>query len=154
MTPKKEKKQIPIDEKALDLLSRRRLTRGELRIKLLIRRYLISDIELLLNRYEESGLLNDRELAFDYAQHRLEELPMGQKRLKFELLKRRITNDLAEEVVQLVYEDLDEEELAQKALRMIMKETKDKAKVWRRITKLGFTIETVENVTRNIIQCD
>ena len=139
----KPKKIVPLARKALDLLSRRRLSRGELKFKLLQRNYNEKEIDKLLDRYEELGYLDDKSLADDMAGWKIEAKPMGRRSLSAELYKRRIPENLVESAIDKIYSAANEEELAEKALSNILKRTIEKNKVWERMSRLGFNFDVI-----------
>ena len=134
----KPKKPVSLENKALDLLSRRRLSRGELKIKLMQRSYAEDKIDALLDRYVELGYLDDKTLAHDIAGWKIEAKPMGRRSLMAEMYKRKIPEDLAEAAVDKVFTEQDESELAEKALYSILRRTLDKNKIFDRMRRLGF----------------
>ncbi len=136
-------------EKALDLLSRRRLSRGELRDKLLYRKYDQAEIEALLDHYQELGYLNDESLAVDYAQQRLELKPMGHRLLRMELLKRRLPEDMVEEAVDKAFEQASEEAVAERAISTLLRRTRLKTRLWNRLARLGFPYDVIDRVIAN-----
>ena len=146
----KPKKIVPLSKKALDLLSRRRLSRGELKFKLLQRNYNEAEIDKLLDRYEELGYLDDVSLANDVAGWKIEAKPMGRRSLLNELHKRRIPPDLVESAVDKVYAQTDEEELAERALKNILKRTIERNKVWERMSRLGFKYNVIMSVMHKL----
>lgn len=143
---KQPKRRVPLQKKALDLLSRRRLSRGELKDKLLTRGYEESEIDSLLDRFEELGYLDDESLAFDYAVGRLAVLPMGRKRLRAELLKRRIPEELATAAADEAFSKTSEEWTAEKAHEAVLRSTKARNKVWGKLSRLGFPYDVIETV--------
>ena len=147
---RKARKPVPLKQKALDLLSRRRLSRGELRFKLLIRGYSEIEIDRLLDHYGEIGYLDDSLLAYDYARQRLAVNPMGRKLLMLELLRRKLPTELAQNVVEEVFTEFSEEERAEAACKILVKKTDNKAKIWNKMVRLGFPYDLIESaVARN-----
>lgn len=143
---RKPKKQVPLKEKALDLLSRRRLSRGELRDKLVFRGYPVDEIEKLLDHYEDLGFLNDKSLALDYAVQRLKSIPMGRLRLKAELFRRRLPENLIQQAVEAAFNEISEEDSAQTAFTTLTRTLKDRRKIWNKMMRLGFPHDIIESV--------
>ena len=142
---RKVRKPVSLKQKALDLLSRRRLSRGELRDKLLMRGYSETEIDRLLDHYEEIGYLDDVSLAYDYAKQRLGVNPMGRRLLILELLKRKLPPELAQTVVEELFTEFSEAERAEAACRIIVKKTNSKAKIWNKMVRLGFPYDLIES---------
>lgn len=130
----------------MDLLSRRRLSRGELRDKLLFRKYIQGEIEVLLDHYEELGYLDDNSLAADYSQQRLTVKPMGRRLLRMELLKRRIPAQIVDDAVETAFEKESEEQVAEKAIESALRKSRLKSKVWNALSRLGFPYDVIERV--------
>lgn len=94
---------------ALTYLSRRALTHYELEIRLEKKGYSKAERQEAMERVESWGYVDDRALAFSFAQARL--MSSSQKRVKQELLRRGIAPLLVEEVLEDVFEP--EQELSQ-----------------------------------------
>jgi len=135
-----------IQEKALDLLSRRSLTRGELKAKLLQRGYRSGEIEPQLDHYEDLGFLNDGVLAMDYTKYTLESRPMSRRMLKYELKKRLFPEEIIEMAVEAVFAETSDREMAERAYRLEAKHSKDRKKIYNRLLRLGFDYEVVSEV--------
>lgn len=135
---KHRRKPVPLADKAADLLARRRLSRGELRTKLLQRRYDTGEVEALLDRYEQLGFLNDRELAFDRATFWLESRPVSKRFLIYKLRQSLIPDNIARDAVEEKYKGHSEEDMAEKALEIEMRHTKKRDKLWGKLIRLGF----------------
>ena len=136
----------PLQEKALDLLSRRRLSRGELKMKLAVTKYPESEIEALLDRFEEINLLDDEALADDFAAARISHRPMGKMLLKLELKKRLLSNELVEKTVEKAFREVKEEELAEKECSRLLEKTVSRKKIWDALCRRGFQFRTVGEV--------
>ena len=142
---KKPRKKPSVSEKAVDLLSRRRLTRGELRIKLRSRQYPAAEIEELLDRYQEIGYLDDKTLARDFAESRLMMKPMGRRLLELELRKRLLSDDLAESAAERAFREISEDDLAEQVVRKMLCLTRDRKKIYQKLARLGFQYDVIEN---------
>lgn len=99
--------QQPYDKimaRALRLLALRPRSREELRQKLLEKnpRY-ESIISQVIARLGELGYLDDVRFAADYAHMRVETKPVGRRRLKNELRKRMIAEDLIDRTLDDIY---------------------------------------------------
>jgi len=136
----------PLKEKALDLLSYRRLSRRELRDKLLFKHYEAAEIEALLDRYVELGLLNDESLAQDFARRRIEVKPMSRRLLRLEMLNRRLPENIVEQTLEKIFQTVSEEELANKAIEAILNRVNLRSRVWNRLTRLGFPHDLIERL--------
>ena len=104
--------------RALRLLALRPRSRGELRQKLLEKNPgSESIIGQVIARLEELGYLNDAQLAADYAQTRVELRPVGRRRLKNELRKRMIAEDLIDRTLDDVYTEQTQTTMMDRAVQ-------------------------------------
>ncbi len=86
----------PALDRALDLVSRRPLTRAELLRKLAFEGYPAGDREEAVARLAASGLLDDARLASHFLLTRSERLGHGRERLLAELVRRGVEREVAE----------------------------------------------------------
>lgn len=90
--------------RALRLLALRPRSREELRQKLLEKNptqgHVVGQV---LARLEDLGYLNDAQLATDYVLQRVELKPVGRRRVKHELQKRKLSEELIDQTLDDVY---------------------------------------------------
>lgn len=86
-------------ERALDLLSRREHSEGELSRKLLEKGGESSEIAALLNELKERGYLDDRRFAENFLRYR-ESKSWGRDRFRQELTLRGVSKEIAEEALR------------------------------------------------------
>lgn len=104
--------------RALRLLALRPRSQQELRQKLLEKNPgHESIINQVIARLGELGYLNDVRLAADYAHTRVETKPVGRRRLKNELRKRMIAEDLIDRTLDDVYTEETETTLLDRAVQ-------------------------------------
>ncbi len=89
---------------------------GEMRRKLKQREFAADVIEEALRKYIRNGLLDDARYGARLAQKTLERKPSGRAFVISVLQRKSINRDLAEEIVNRLFEDADETELAVAAL--------------------------------------
>jgi regulatory protein len=139
-------------DRALDLVSRRPLTRAELRRKLSSEGYGAGDVEETAARLSASGLLDDARLASHYLLTRSERLRHGRARLLSDLVRRGVERGVAERAWAEAVEagDLDpsaglarEVERRATALGGRLDE-KRYARVYNALLRAGFEPERVE----------
>jgi regulatory protein len=106
-------------EAALALLSRREHSRRELARKLRRKGHSRDDIEALLSRLEEAGLVSDERYARLFVTDKLAVNPLGRRRIVRELLLKGIDAQAAGRAVDEVYRDreIDERGLAERLAR-------------------------------------
>ncbi len=158
----KERKRTKLDsaalwEYALRVLAGRAHSTGELREKLRMKAELIADVDPTLARLREYGYLNDRRFAENFAAARLENEGLGKTRVLADLSRRRVAPAVAQQTVGKVYEEVDEQRLAEdfvrRKFRMASKETlfqgdKEMASAYRRLVRAGFRSATVVAVLK------
>jgi regulatory protein len=153
----KERKRAPLDaaalwEYALRVLAGRAHSAGELRDKLRGKAERAADVDPAIARLKEYGYLNDRKFAESFAAARLENEGLGKTRVLADLSRRRVAPAVAQQTVGKVYEDVDEQALAEdfvrRKFRMASKENlfqdqKQMASAYRRLVRAGFRPATV-----------
>ena len=158
----KERKRTKLDsaalwEYALRVLGGRAHSTGEFREKLRMKAELIADVDPTLARLREYGYLNDRRFAENFAAARLENEGLGKTRVLSDLSRRRVAPAVAQQTVGKVYEEVDEQRLAEdfvrRKFRMASKETlfqgdKEMASAYRRLVRAGFRSATVVAVLK------
>jgi regulatory protein len=133
---------------ALRALGGRAHSSGELREKLRRRAENDQDVDAVLAKLNESGYLNDRHFAENYAAARLQNQGLGKMRVLRDLRQRRVAPKLAEQVTDQTYEKTDEAELIEDFLRrkfrgkdlgVFFLEEKNLAGAFRRLRYAGFS---------------
>jgi regulatory protein len=133
---------------ALKALAGRAHSTGEMREKLRRRAAREADVPVLLDRLKECGYLNDSKFAEGYAVARLSSERFGRARVIQDLRQRRVAPALAQESVQRVYQDVDDEALIEEWLRHkyrltpregLFQDEKDLAAAYRRLLRAGFS---------------
>src|ERR1700733_9981488 len=133
---------------ALRALGGRAHSSGELREKLRRRAQNDEDVDAVLGKLKESGYLNDRRFAENYAAARLQNQGLGKMRVLRDLRQRRIAPKLAEQVTEKTYEQTDEAHLIEEFLRRkyrgkqlstFLSEEKNLAGAFRRLRYAGFS---------------
>src|SRR5262249_41309635 len=132
---------------ALKALGARAHSTGELREKLRRRAERAEDIDSVLSRLKDDGYLDDRRFAEGYAEARLSGDRFGRGRVLHDLRQRRVAPALAEQTVQQVYENVDEQKLIDEWIRRkyrtaprdgLFQDEKDLAAAYRRLVRAGF----------------
>lgn len=97
------------EKMAIKLLATRAFTAVELRKKLHGRRFPTSTIDAVITDFQSRGLINDGLYAESFARSRWSSSSWGPRRVKQALLKKGVTEVVAEEALKLVYEDGDQD---------------------------------------------
>jgi regulatory protein len=144
-------------EYALKTLAGRAHSSGELREKLRRRAERTADVDAAIARLKEHGYLNDRKFAESFAAARLENEGLGRTRVLADLSRRRVAPAVARQTVGRVYEDVDEQALAEdfvrRRFRMAPRENlfqgeKDLASAYRKLLRAGFRPATIVAVLK------
>jgi regulatory protein len=98
-------------------LAYRSQTVRELRDRLQRRGYSIKVIDHVLRDLEAEGYVDDRKFALNWARYRLQNKPIGRRRLAWELQQRGVPLEFVEEVLRDVYSESSEVTLAEQAAR-------------------------------------
>jgi regulatory protein len=121
---------------------------GQLREKLRRRAQNEEDVDAVLAKLKETGYLNDRQFAENYAAARLQNQGLGKMRVLRDLRQRRVAPKLAEQVTDKTYQKTDEAALIEeflrrkyrgKNLREFLNEEKNLAAAFRRLRYAGFS---------------
>jgi regulatory protein len=133
---------------ALNTLDKRPLSARELRRKLAARAESSGVLAEVIAKLHEYDFLNDERFAESFASARLENRGYGSRRVLAELRSRQIPGKVAEQAVQKLYRDTNEEELAArflerkyrgKNLAKLLREQKNLVSAYRRLMAAGFT---------------
>jgi regulatory protein len=133
---------------ALRALGGRAQSAGELREKLRRRAENDQDVDAVLAKLKESGYLDDRHFAENYAAARLQNQGLGKMRVLRDLRQRRVAPQLAEQVTEQTYEKTNEAKLIEdflhrkfrgKDLGAFFREEKNLAGAFRRLRYAGFS---------------
>lgn len=133
---------------ALRALGGRAHSTGELKEKLRRRAERAEDVDGVLAKLKESGYLNDRRFAENYASARLENQGLGKMRVLRDLRQRRVAPKLAEQVTEKTFQDTNETDLIEaflkrkyrgKQLGVFLGEEKNLAAAFRRLRYAGFS---------------
>jgi regulatory protein len=142
---------------ALKVLAGRAYSIGELREKLRRRAERASDVDGILARLKDHGYLDDRRFAEGFAAARLSNERFGRTRVLQDLRHRRVAPGLAEQTVQKVYQEVDEEALIEEWIRRkyrlaeregLFQEDKDLAAAYRRLLRAGFRTGEIVKVLK------
>lgn len=131
--------------RALRLLSAKARSKAELRERLLEKAWALEHIvDRVVARLEELGYLNDEQLASDYASSRLQLKPLGRRRLKNELTRRKLPEKIVEAALDEAYDQNDPEHLIARAIQKRLRtrgkpETREETKkLFDYLIRLGF----------------
>ena len=128
-------------EKALELLGHRAHFRRELQQKLAQRGFAEDEIEATLGEMSQLGLIDDLSQARQFASGPLTRKSFGPGRMRVELLRRGVEEDVVEIVVQEVFEDpaAELERAREAAGKRLGSRSVDHAQLARYLDRKGFS---------------
>jgi regulatory protein len=142
-------------EKCLRLLAVRGRSEAELRGRLRDSGFAEPLIEKVLSRLADAGLVDDEEFARSWVGSRRSAGGTGRRKLRWELRRKGVSEELIRRFVDEVIDDETELEsaleLARRRLRGRPPDAKELARLRRLLLGRGFGYDTVESVLRHIM---
>jgi regulatory protein len=138
-------------EYALRVLSQRAYSAGDIRQKLFKRAQSTQDLNAVLTKLQEYGLVDDRRFSEAFASGRLQNEGFGRFRVLNDLRRKRIAPAIAETAVNQAFTGTDEPQLIEQFLKrkyrnldlhQFLKEEKNLASAYRRLRLAGFSSGT------------
>ena len=135
-------------EYAARALSIRGYTVSELKTRLKKRAARAEDVDVVLGRLKDAGVVNDRRFAGTFAEWRRESQGMGKTRVLRDLMARRVAPGVAKEAVDAAFEGVDETAMIEAFLRRkyrgkdlgaLLQEQKELASAFRKLRGAGFS---------------
>ena len=129
-------------------LSARAYTVSELKTRLKKRAARAEDVEAVLVRLKDAGVVNDRRFAGSFAEWRRESQGLGKTRVLRDLMARRVAPAVAKQAVDAAFEGVDETAMIEaflkrkyrgKDLRALLQEQKELASAFRKLRAAGFS---------------
>jgi regulatory protein len=129
-------------------LSARAYTVSELKTRLKQRAARGEDVDTVLARLNEAGMVNDRRFAGNFAEWRRESQGLGKIRVMRDLMTRRVAPAVAKEAVEAAFEGVDETAMIEaflkrkyrgKILGALLQEQKELASAFRKLRGAGFS---------------
>lgn len=112
-------------ESAIVYLSYRDRSIAEMNQRLSNKGYPAEVIENVIHNLEEADLLNDERFALSFSKYKVEDKSWGPEKLRFELRVKGIEKELAEEVINRIYEKYSQNDLIQKLISRRIKNRQD-----------------------------
>jgi regulatory protein len=129
-------------------LSARAYTVSELKTRLKKRAAQAQDVETVLGKLKDAGMVNDRRFAGSFADWRRESQGMGKTRVMRDLMARRVAPAVAKEAVDKAFEGIDETAMIEaflkrkyrgKDLGALLQVEKELASAFRKLRGAGFS---------------
>ena len=112
-------------ESALVYLSYRDRSIAEMNQRLSKKGYPAEVIESVIRNLENANLLNDERFALSFSRYKVEDKSWGPEKLRFELYVKGIDKELAEDVINRIYEKYSQNDLIQKLISKRLKNRQD-----------------------------
>jgi regulatory protein len=104
--------------RAVKLLAAKPRSTGELRIRLLEKKWTNEEIvDSVLEKLLGYGYLNDEQFARGFASFQIRQKPVGRKRLERALALKKVDKEIAEEAINQILEETPEEKLIDEAIQ-------------------------------------
>jgi regulatory protein len=139
-------------EIALNFLSYRIRTVSEIRKKLKEKKISAKTSNKIIAYLEDSGLTNDEEFAKALIEEKIKNKPVGIRVLKQKLFEKGVPKQVGEEVLEKVFENVDEKSLAMVNYRKLQPKLKgkdkneQKRKVYEYLTRKGFGYDVINEI--------
>lgn len=145
-------------EYALKLLAYRARTTAGIKKKMADKGFPSATIELVLNKLQAEGYLDDGQFVRNWIESRLAAKPMGRRRMVFELQQKGVAKETIIRALEGYSKNQDEMELATKLAeqRWQSSDNLSPEKAWQRLASFlerrGFSWDTIEAVRRRLIE--
>ncbi|HZS44198.1 MAG TPA: regulatory protein RecX [Blastocatellia bacterium] len=146
---------------AYKLLGAKSRSEKELRDRLLEKRWdesaaMQAAVDKVIARLKELRYIDDRLYAYDYAHSRVAVRPLGKARVARDLARKKVSRQVADEAMNLVFDETSEENLIDKAIERRVRirgtpATREEAKkLFDHLLRLGFSYELVSSKVRRL----
>lgn len=145
-------------DRAVNLLTYKPRSIKELRERLLEKtwtnREIVNEVIEKLSKY---GYLDDIKFAKDFASSKVRQKAVGKKRLRMDLVKRKLDKETIEKALEQTFEETPEEEIIDRAIakRLRIKgkpeDQNEKKKFFDHLLYLGFSYDIVRDKMREVM---
>jgi len=144
-------------ERAVKLLTAKPRSVAELRGHLLRGKGVSEEVvNTVISRLEEYGYLNDERFAFSYATYKVNQKPIGRRRLERDLKFKKVASKVTDEVLEMVYAETSEEQLIDRAIAKRLrvrgrpKNRLEAKSLFDHLLRQGFPFELVSDKVRSL----
>lgn len=156
-----EEKRSRVFQRATKLLAARPRSVEELRERLSESRFATkSNVDEVIDRLREYGYLDDERFAFSFASSRVQQRPVGRRKLERDLSQRKVSRTVASEALDLVFGETSEADLIDRAiekrtrLRGRPKTREEAKKLFDHLLRQGFPFDLVSDKVRALAHID
>lgn len=148
-------------DRAVNLLTYKPRSINELRDRLLEKVWTNHElVDEVIEKLKSYGYLDDLQFAKSFAASKVRQKPIGRKRLRMDLIKKRLDKDTIEKALEETFEETPEEGIIDRAIakRLRIKgkpeDQNDKKKFYDHLLRLGFSYDIVRDKMREIVSGD
>lgn len=111
----------------------------------------------VINTLGKYGYIDDAKFSFDWAKYRLQNKPIGKRRLIRELREKGIASDIIHNAVDKAYKNIDESEIARELVKKKIRSYKGlgdnivQRRLFAFLLRRGFSTETSKRVTNEVL---
>lgn len=136
----------------LKLLSYRIRSEEEVRRKLKRRDTPTAIIDEVINRLKKNGLIDDEEFAKRWVENRNDFRPRGKRALQYELRKKGLANQIIERVLENIDEERNAYQAARKRINRLSKLewSQFRKKLYSHLARRGFNYDITKQVTKRL----
>lgn len=144
-------------DRAVNLLTYKPRSIKELRERLLEKPWTNQEIvDEVIEKLEKYNYVNDEQFARDFAASKIRQKAIGRRRLRIDLIKKKLDKDIIEKALAETFEDTPEDEIINRAVakRLRIKgkpeDQKEKKKFFDHLMRLGFSYDVVRDKMREV----
>ncbi len=148
-------------DRAVNLLTYKPRSVNELRDRLLEKTWTNQEIvDEVIEKLKNYGYLDDTQFAKSFAASKVRQKPIGKKRLRMDLMKKRLDKDTIEKTLEATFEETPEDQIIDRAIakRLRIKgkpeDQNDKKKFYDHLLRLGFSYDIVRDKMRKVVSGD
>jgi regulatory protein len=148
-------------DRAVNLLTYKPRSIKEMRDRLLEKIWTNQEIvDEVIEKLKSYGYLNDMQFAKSFAASKVRQKPIGKKRLRMDLMKKRLDKETIEKTLEATFEETPEEEIIDRAIakRLRIKgkpeDQNEKRKFYDHLLRLGFSYDIVRDKMREVVNGD
>lgn len=144
-------------DRAVNLLTYKPRSIKELRDRLLEKVWTNQEIvDGVIEKLKSYGYLDDLQFAKTFAASKVRQKPIGKKRLRMDLMKKRLDKETIEKTLEATFEETPEEEIIDRAIEKRLRikgkpaDQNEKKKFYDYLLRLGFGYDIVRDKMREI----
>lgn len=148
-------------DRAVNLLTYKPRSIKELRDRLLEKIWTNQEIvDEVIEKLKGYGYLDDLQFAKSFAVSKVRQKPIGKKRLRMDLMKKRLDKETIEKTLEATFEETPEEEIIDRAIEKRLRikgkpeDQNEKKKFFDHLLRLGFSYDTIRDKMREISDGD